>query len=383
MLVGGGSGGHITPLLAVAKNLKQKNSSLELSIISERGGKFSSLIDQDRELFSSAKKIFAGKLRRYNGESWSARLFDIKTNLLNIRDLFLLFLGFFESLGILIFHRPNLIFIKGGFVGVPVGFAAAILRIPYITHDSDALAGLTNRLIGGRATLHAVGMPPEFYSYPKSKMVFVGVPVAADFEPVTDAKKHAAVKGLGLIKDDQVLLITGGSNGAQRLDDAFRLIVSELIDSHPKLSIIHQVGLNNENIYQDFPSEIKQKIKVETFLKPLSLYSAAADVIVARGGATAIAEFAAQKKACVIIPNPYLTGGHQLHNARVLETNRAAIIVDEGSDSTELLHAINRLLGSKREQEEFGTNLHRLIPNDATDRLSDLLLEQLKRVERT
>ena len=381
MLVGGGSGGHITPLLAVAKKLKQKDASLQLTIVSERGGKFSHLIDQDKKLFSNVEKIFAGKLRRYHGESWTSRLFDFKTNLLNIRDLFLLFLGFFESFGMLALHRPDVIFIKGGFVGVPIGLAAGILRIPYITHDSDALAGLTNRLIGSHATLHAVGMPPEFYNYPKSKMIFVGVPVGADFAPITDTQKLAAMQQLGLGKDDQVLLITGGSNGAQRLDDAFRLIVSELIDSHPKLSIIHQVGQGNEDIYQDFPSEIKQKIRVETFLKPLSRYSAAADVIVARGGATAIAEFAAQKKACVIIPNPYLTGGHQLHNARVLENNKAAIIVDEGSDSSELLHAINRLIDSKRDQEEFGANLHKLIPSDATERLSEVLLEQLKKVK--
>ncbi len=382
MLVGGGSGGHITPLLAVAKNLKGKEPSLKVAIVSERGGRFSSLIDQEKELFSRRRKIFAGKLRRYHGESWSARLFDVKTNLLNIRDLFLLGFGFFESLGFLIFNRPKIIFIKGGFVGVPIGFAAAILRIPYITHDSDALAGLTNRLIGSRAILHAVGMPPEFYDYPKDKMVFVGVPIGEDFTPVSEKEKQQSVKDLGLENDGQVLLITGGSNGAQRLDEAFRRIVSELIDTHPNLSIIHQVGKDNEDIYDDFPSEIKKKIRVETFLKPLSRYSTAADVIVARSGATAIAEFAAQAKACVIVPSPYLTGGHQLYNAQVLERNKAAIIVDEGSDANELLHAISRFLDHKSDRERFGANLHKLIPSDATERLSDVLLAQLKKADK-
>ncbi len=137
---------------------------------------------------------------------------------------------------------PGVVFIKGGYVGVPVGLCAWILRIPYVTHDSDALAGLSNRLIGRGASLHAVGMAPEAYAYPAHKTVFTGIPVGEDFCPVSpDDARQAKIK-LGIPATASVLMITGGSNGAQRLNTAMQPVVRELLEMYKDLWVIHQLG---------------------------------------------------------------------------------------------------------------------------------------------
>lgn len=347
---------------------------MHLSIVGERGGRFWSLVQGEADLFDSSKKIFAGKLRRYHGESWLARLTDVKTIILNIRDILLLIVGFFESFIYLVLHRPDVIFIKGGFVGVPIGLVAMILRIPYITHDSDAVAGLTNRLIGRGAKLHAVGMPAKFYNYPKDKIVFVGVPIGEDFREVSTRQKLSALSKLGIKKNNKLLLVTGGSNGAQRLDVMVKNVADRLLAKYSDLVIIHQVGRGNESIYAGTEAEKTKRVIVHKFLDPMSLYSAGADVIIARGGATTIAEFAGQAKACIIVPNPYLTGGHQLYNAKVLEESNSIKVVQEEASAEEFLGAVGELLDNDSLRLELGRALHELIPANATQKIGDLLL---------
>lgn len=368
-------------MLAVAKELKAKKLSLKTVVVTERGGKFAHLLDGDSAI-DGVKTISAGKLRRYHNQSALARLLDIKSNFLNIRDIFRMVFGLFQSIWFLLLHRPALIFIKGGYVGVPMGLAASLLRVPYVTHDSDALAGLTNRLIGRNAVINAVGMPTEFYSYPKEKMIFVGVPVGPDFARVIAKDELVNKKDLGIPSDGLVILVTGGSNGAQRLDKAVHSIVKDLLENNPKLYIIHQIGFGNENLYHDYPASLMDRIKVESFLRPLSKYSASADLIIARGGATAIAEFAVQGKATVIVPNPYLTGGHQLHNAEVLSQANSAVIITEDTalnSPDNFLRQVQELLDSPEQRQAMANRLSAMIPTDAGSRLADILVSQLEK----
>ncbi len=379
MLVGGGSGGHITPLLAVADRLRKKQPDIYLSIVSEKGGKFSSIIDIDSAGIDRAYTISAGKLRRYHGQS-IAKSLDIKTILLNIRDIFRLARGFIQSLRLLRQEKPDIIFIKGGFVGVPIGLAAGILRVPYITHDSDAIAGLTNRIIGKKARVNAVGMPVENYGYSKDKIVFVGVPVGKDFTKVTSSDMASAKQKLGYAKKSKIMLITGGSNGAQRLDSGVSRIIPDILKQHKDLFVIHQTGKDNEDVYKNIDAKYRPRVLASSFLSPMSLYSTASDIIVARAGATAITEFAVQAKACIIVPNPYLTGGHQLHNARILEKASGAIVLEENQilSGDELKNTVDSLLTDAKMRTQLGNNLHKLVPDGATDLLSDLLIKQAR-----
>jgi UDP-N-acetylglucosamine--N-acetylmuramyl-(pentapeptide) pyrophosphoryl-undecaprenol N-acetylglucosamine transferase len=327
--------------------------------------------------------VHAGKLRRYHGEGIK-QLLDIKTVALNIRDVFRTLLGCVESLILMRRLKADALFVKGGFVGVPVGLAAAALRVPFVTHDSDAIPGLANRIISRWAAVHAVALPAEVYHYPQAKTRMVGVPVHANYEAVTKTAQQAFKESLGLASYEQVLFVTGGGLGAKRLNDAIVQLVPELLKAFPKLAIIQSVGRNNEQMVnaaysQQLSADDLVRVTVKGYLTDMHRYSGAADVIVTRAGATALAEFAVQGRACIVVPNPYLTGGHQLKNAEYLAKKNAVLVVDEARLTTELYEKICLLLKDATERQALATGLGRFAVADASKQLAMILLEQAKR----
>jgi UDP-N-acetylglucosamine--N-acetylmuramyl-(pentapeptide) pyrophosphoryl-undecaprenol N-acetylglucosamine transferase len=322
--------------------------------------------------------INAGKYRRYHGQSLLSKIVDLKTFFLNLRDIFKLLIGTVESFWLLISARPNVIFIKGGYVGVPVGLAARFLRIPYVTHDSDAFPGLTNRIIADKAHANAVGMPSGYYPYPMEKTKYVGIPITKDFTEISEETRNKKRKELVLKSSDFLILITGGSNGALRLDKIVHDSIKGLLEKNPKLYIVHQVGKGNEDIYSDYPTHLHSKLRVAAFLKPLSEYISAADAVIARAGATTITEIGAQKKPLILVPNPYLSGGHQLKNARVYKDKNAALVVNEHKalkDPKELAGAIKEILSSPDLSSTLSENLHKVTRRDAARKISELLID--------
>lgn len=377
MLTGGGSGGHITPLLAVADELKQLDSGAQIVTVGERGSKFAHLT-QSHEAISKTYSIFAGKFRRYHDDSTLKKLLDIKTNMLNLRDMVFFGLGTIQSIWLVRKVRPDVVFLKGGFVGVPIGLAAAFWRVPIVTHDSDALPGLANRLVSRWVSVHATGMPEEYYQYPKDKTRYVGVLVGGDYEQVTNELQAGYRKELNIPEDAKVLFVTGGSLGSKRVNSATAHLMPQLLDSYPTLHVVHQVGRGNLGDYNGFMHE---RLQVLEFLSGMYRYSGAADVIVTRAGANTIAEFGIQGKACIIVPSPFLAGGHQLKNGRVLEEKQAAIIVDEENmvkDPIILKEAIDSLLTDAEERYRLEQALRGLAVPGSVAKLSRILTEQAK-----
>ena len=140
--------------------------------------------------------IIAGKLRRYHGKNLT---FHLQPSILlpNLRDGLKVAIGFFQSLFKLMAWRPDVIFIKGGYVCLPVGYAARLLRIPLVLHDSDAHPGLTNRLLSPFARAIGTGAPLEYYNYPPERATYVGIPVAPEFRPYSEAERQNLKKKLG------------------------------------------------------------------------------------------------------------------------------------------------------------------------------------------
>lgn len=374
VLTGGGTGGHITPLLAVAREIKAQNPSSYVIYIGERNGKFAHLTKDSSDI-DETHYIFAGKFRRYHKESWLVRILDIKTNLQNVRDVFYFFFGTLQSLLLIKRIRPDTILLKGGFVGVPIGIAAAVLKKTFITHDSDAIPGLANRLVGRWALYHATGMPPEYYNYPKASVRYVGVLVAEQYQHVTLELKHEYRNWIDIPQDSKVMLVTGGSHGAAVINKAVRAIISQLLEANPDLYVIHQVGNGNMHYYQDYSHD---RLKLFELLQPMYAYTGAADVVVTRAGANTMAELGIQAKACIVIPNPLLTGGHQLKNAKLWDEKHAAMVLDEEQvkDDPNNLHAVvSDLLASQQKRDELGKNLEALTAKNATYKLGKLLLE--------
>lgn len=367
--------------MAVAHELRARDKSVKLVYIGERKGKFAH-ITKDSGLFDELHYVSAGKLRRYHGESLVTRLLDFKTIFLNIRDIFKLTIGLFQAYFLLKKLKADSILLKGGFVCVPVAVAANLNKTPYITHDSDALPGLSNRIAARWAKYHATAMPAKYYSYPQKSIKVVGVPTDSRFRPYTDAEQAILRQKLGVDKNAQVLLITGGSNGARRMNQAIIEVLPDLMKTNKDLYVFHQIGAGNEDQSDNFPEELKKRINFFGYSSEIFHMSALADVVITRAGASAVADLAFQSKACIIIPNPYLTGGHQLENAKVYKDSDAAVIIQESemmNDRAYLLKEIDDLLNNSQRRHDLATNLHKLTPKISAAKAIANLLEEISK----
>jgi UDP-N-acetylglucosamine--N-acetylmuramyl-(pentapeptide) pyrophosphoryl-undecaprenol N-acetylglucosamine transferase len=383
-VTGGGSGGHITPNLAVAAELKKLDPAIKVMYIGQTGDGLGDLPAADKNI-DRMYTVRAGKLRRYHGEGWR-QLLDVDTLLKNLRDAVYVLVGIWQSFWLLGKIKPDAIFVKGGFVGVPVGLAAMLRRIPFVTHDSDALPGLANRIIAPWARLHAVAMPKEVYNYPAKNTITVGVPIMADFDLVTPAHMRAFRKQLKLDEAGRVLLVTGGGLGAQRLNDAVQTCMPELLERYPDLWVVHVAGRNLEaavrqGYKQQLAPALQHRVIVKGFVTNMFQYSGAADVIVTRASGTAMAEFATQGKAMIVVPNPLLAGGHQLKNAKVLADRKAIRLVSEAhlqEDHHALMPALTDLLDHPEKIAALGKKLEPFVQPHASRKLAVLLLEVAK-----
>lgn len=359
--------------MAVAHELKRLHPDVKIIYVGEQGGKFKHLTDDNHDI-DEVHTIFAGKFRRYHGESWLRRLLDIKTNLLNFRDLFYFGVGTIQALVVVRRINPDVMLLKGGFVGVPTGLAGAFWSVPFVTHDSDVVPGLANRIVARWAKFHATGQPPENYNYLKSRIKHIGVLVSSSHKAVSVKQQDEFKKQLGF-ENKLVMLVTGASSGAIELNKAVHQLVPNLLEDYPDLQIVHQVGKGKAGVYDGYSHE---RLDVQEFLYPFYAYSGASDVVVTRGSATTLAELGVQGRACIVVPSPWLTGGHQLKNAAELEAQQAVVVVQESTfvpEPQDLDKAIRGLLKDSTKRIKLANKLQSITIPDATHKLAVLLLE--------
>jgi UDP-N-acetylglucosamine--N-acetylmuramyl-(pentapeptide) pyrophosphoryl-undecaprenol N-acetylglucosamine transferase len=368
--------------LSLARELKSQDPSCQIVYVGHKGDNFDTLKGKAHD-FDFLVFINAGKFRRYHTSSRLAQLFDFKTLGLNIRDFFRLPSSVASSIRLIRRFKPAVVFSKGGFVAVPVGIAARLSRTPIVTHDSDIMPGLANRIIGRWASVHAVGMPAEHYSYPKESIEQVGIPIDERIKKVTPKIQSDYKKQLKLPPDATVLLLSGGGNGSRRLNELLVSIAPHLLEGNLSLYIIHVTGKAHElavkQAYRSvLPKNQQQRVVTTGFSTDFYAYAAAADLIITRAGATTLAELGSAGKACIIIPSPYLTGGHQLRNAEELAKLDAAVIASEDIEPDELLVLVSELLNNDHRRFELARNLFGTVQPDAAAKLATVILQIAK-----
>jgi UDP-N-acetylglucosamine--N-acetylmuramyl-(pentapeptide) pyrophosphoryl-undecaprenol N-acetylglucosamine transferase len=381
-LTGGGSGGHITPTLAVAHELKKLDPDLRLIYLLEKGNKFKDVVTSNPDI-DKVYFISAGKLRRYHGMSWFQKLADVPTIYKNGRDAVRVVRGIGQSRRILNKERPLGIFMKGGFVGVPVGLAARRLGIPFITHDSDSIPGLANRIIGRWARLHTTGMPAEFYTYDKAKTRYVGIPLASEYKQYSDANRMAYRQAVGIPAACQALTITGGSLGAAGLNHVIAKVLPPLLDDVPELRVMHIAGAENyaevTRVYdRTLTLDKRERVIVKGHVTDLWNYTGAADLVVTRAGATSMAELAVLGQACIVIPG-LLADDHQGKNARHISDIGAALVYTEKTlerDPHILEKAIKELMNDRGKRLKLAGELSKLSRPHAARDLAEILVQE-------
>ncbi len=290
-------------------------------------------------------------------------------------------IGTIQSIAKLLVWRPDVVFTKGGYVCLPVGWAAGLLRIPLIVHDSDAHPGLTNRLLARSAKTIATGAPLEYYSYPKSKTVYVGTPISASFVQVSRDTQINLKKELGVDPTRPLLVVTGGGLGARMIND---MIVLHLGQYLKLADVILISGSDQYDELRAITPHEDPRFQLHGFVsKNMREMLSAADVVIARAGASTLLELAALAKPTVLVPNGRLTGGHQLKNAKVYSDKNAVIVVnDEAFKNTNdktLFEATRRAVTDTALQKTLSRNIHTFAKPDAAHDMARIILKAAKK----
>ena len=320
--------------------------------------------------------VRAGKFRRMHGASALAKLTDLSTLGPNARDAVRVVHGLATSLKILRRFRPDVVFLKGGYVCLPVGLAARLLKIPYVIHESDMAPGLTNRVLARWAERIAVGFPVKGYrDWPLSKLVFTGNPVRPE---ILRAHRLEGLAAFKLTPELPVVLVTGGSQGAREINE---LVLDALPDLLNKYQVVHQTG---EGEYDRLLFELgrrqalahPERYHPQPFImKEMPAALAAADVVVGRAGAQTIAELAVLSKPTILIPNTGMAG-HQQENAKVLARAGAVRVLDgQRARPAQLVGEIKRILDDPAEQGRLGKALAGFGRPAAAQELAEVILE--------
>lgn len=298
----------------------------------------------------------------------------------NLVDFVKIGTGFIQSLWKLLAWRPDVIFIKGGYVCLPVGYAARLLRIPLVLHDSDAHPGLTNRLLAPFAARIGTGAPLEYYNYPPQKAEYVGIPVAEEFRPYTGDERQILKHQLGFDKSKPLIVVTGGGLGATRINNAI-VESRNLILKEASVLLI-----SGQQQYEELEKRTKGEQsgwRLVPFVSDGMAHTlAAADLVIARAGATTLLELAALEKPTIIVPNELLTAGHQLKNAKVYQDKLAAVVVTEEQmmqPGNILAKKALQLLNAPKILTGLGKNIGKFAKPEAAKEMAKMITLVLRR----
>lgn len=325
--------------------------------------------------------IKAGKFRRDQrvGISLISKLLNPATLGLNAQDMVRVGLGVVASLKIIRSFKPDVIFLKGGFVCLPVGFAARLLRVPYVIHESDVSPGLANRILSRWAQKIAVGFPTKSYpDFEAARLVYVGNPIRQE---ILSAHRLEGLAAFGLEDKLPVILVTGGSQGAAEINDVVIMALPELLASY---QVIHQTGegelarIKFELSRQGAMPHAKRYHPYAFLMKEMPLALAAADVIVGRAGVGTISDSAALRKPTVLIPNNQMAA-HQMANARMLARMGAVRVIDNAKLTPErLIGEVRRILDNPQEAAMLSKAIGEFARPEAAKDLARLVIDSAR-----
>lgn len=366
VLTGGGSGGHFYPIIAVAQSInsiasEKKLVDTELIYISNNPYDEGLLFDNN----ITFKKNTSGKRRRY-------------FSILNFIDLFKILFGTITATWTLFQIYPDVVFGKGGFVSFPTLFAARILRIPVIIHESDTVPGRVNKWAGKFAKRIAVAFPEATKYFPEDKVAVIGNPVRKELQnPVPEG----AFDFLKLNKSIPVILVMGGSQGAEIINDHLMDALPQLLD---RFQIIHQTGKEKLEQVEEMSRAMildhphKERYKIFSYLDTLAMRMAAgaSSIVISRAGASAMSEISSWGVPSIIIPITDSNGDHQRQNAFAYARAGACSVIEEKNLSKNIIVSeCNRIIDNPDIAEKMKKSAKEFNKPDASKRIAEEIIE--------
>ena len=350
MIMAGGTGGHVYPALAVAHDLRARDIEV-FWLGTQRGLEARVVPDAGIDI----EWITIGGIK---GKGLLTRL------LAPIRILIAML-----QTGVVIFRRrPEAVLGMGGFVAGPGGLTAWLLRVPLLIHESNAVAGLTNKWLARIASRVLVGFPDVLAG--SSHLLYVGNPVRAEIAALPDPQKRLAYR-TGPLR----LLVVGGSLGAQVFNEVVPQAVAEL-PAGISIEILHQSGRDKLDATCEHYSEAEIEADICEFITDMARAYEWADLVVCRAGAMTIAELAAAGMAAILVPYPHAIYDHQTANARFLSKQDAAILLPQTDFSaTRLAGLLAELQQDRNKVMQLSTKARQLAISDATEKVSAACLE--------
>ena len=353
LIAGGGTGGHVIPAIAVAREWLGRDDKRDVVFVGTQRGIESRLVPEagfKLELIRSAGLKGMGAVQF-------------------IRNILLLRLAFWDSAAILRRHHFAAAFGVGGYAAGPVMLSAILSGLPSVIFEPNAAAGFTNRVLADMASRIAAGFPSVAEKLGR-RAVMTGCPVRAEFfeAPAPDPAPLYSI------------LITGGSQGSRAVNRAVIEALKILAPEARRLRVVHQTGEREYDVVRQAYAGITIKAEVAPFFSGMAQRFAEADLIICRSGAITVSEVAAAGRAAIFIPFGAATDSHQMRNAEELVRNGAARLIAEPELSgARLAREILALIDHPERLIELGTRARQLAQPHAAERIVDLIEEVARR----
>lgn len=369
LVTGGGTGGHIYPALALIKRIKEKHKEAEFLYVGTYRGLESKIVPKQSIDFEPLK--VEGFKRKLNMEGIT---YNIKTVWYFIQSIR-------KAKNIIHAFQPDIVIGTGGYVSAPVCYASSKLKIPTIIHEQNSVAGITNKFLAKHVTKVAICFEDARSQFENNqdKVVFTGNPRAQE---VAEIKANDSLKQFGLNPDTPTIVIFGGSRGAAAINNAVVEQCTEFSQA-PYQTLFITGQESYESITRKWQENCgepanQSKVKIVPYVDNLPEVFASVSLVVARSGATTLAELTALGVPSVLIPSPNVTEDHQTRNARSLSDVNAAVLIKENDlKADNLVAEINRLMADQKLREQMSVRSRQLGVPDASDRIINLMSDVL------
>lgn len=351
IISGGGTGGHIFPAVSIANEIRSRYPGAGILFVGALGRmEMTRIPDAGYEIVGLNITGMQRKL------SWS-----------NLALPFKLISSVMKARTIIKDFKPDVVVGTGGFASAPLMMAARQLRIPALVQEQNSYAGITNKRIGAKADRICVAYKGMEKFFPLQKIRLTGNPVRKDILNL-NGKRAQALNEFGFSSTSRTLLILGGSLGARTINDSILAGFNRLADS--QIQVVWQTG---KNYYNDVQSQMKgqdlRKVRLFDFIKNMDMAYAAADVVITRAGALAIAELCVAGKPCILVPSPNVAEDHQTKNAEALVKENAGLVVTDAATEKDLISEALRLIFDEERCAELSRNILQLGKPKATEEI--------------